>query len=79
MKLTDVSKTALVTLRSHVLESQKNKPIIDDPMAKYCLDNLVSFASELGGGKGTLIQQKIILSAYQSYRHQSQKIRRDNK
>ena len=46
MKLTDVSKTALVTLRSHVLESQKNKPIINDPMAKYCLDNLVSFASE---------------------------------
>jgi len=46
VKLTDVSKTALVTLRSHVLESQKNKPIINDPMAKYCLDNLVSFASE---------------------------------
>jgi methyltransferase (TIGR00027 family) len=46
MELTDVSKTALVTLRSHVLESQKNKPIINDPMAKYCLDNLVSFASE---------------------------------
>ena len=48
MKLTDVSKTAIVTLRSHVLESQKNKPIIIDPMAKYCLDKLISFASEAG-------------------------------
>lgn len=46
MKLTDVSKTAIVTLRSHVLESQKDKPIINDPMAKYCLDELASLASE---------------------------------
>jgi methyltransferase (TIGR00027 family) len=46
MKLTDVSKTAIVTLRSHVLESQKNKPIINDPMAKYCLDELILLASE---------------------------------
>jgi methyltransferase (TIGR00027 family) len=47
MKLTDVSKTAITTsLRSHVLESQKNNPIINDPMAKYCLDKLVLLASE---------------------------------
>ena len=46
MKLTDVSKTAIVTLRSHVLESQKDRPIINDPIAKYCLDELVSLASE---------------------------------
>lgn len=46
MKLADVSKTAIMTLRSHVLESQKNKPIINDPMAKYCLDKLVLLASE---------------------------------
>jgi methyltransferase (TIGR00027 family) len=46
MKLTDVSKTALVTLRSHVLESQKKNPIINNPMAEYCLDKLVSLASE---------------------------------
>lgn len=46
MRLTDVSKTSIITLRSRVLESQKNKPIINDPMAKYCLDKLVSFASE---------------------------------
>jgi len=46
MKLTDVSETAILTLRCHVMESQKNKPIINDPMAKYCLDKLVSLASE---------------------------------
>jgi len=46
MKLTDVSKTAIVALRSHVLESQKDRPIINDPMAKYCLDELDSLASE---------------------------------
>jgi methyltransferase (TIGR00027 family) len=46
VKLTDVSKTAIITLRSHVLESQKNNPLIHDPMAKYCLDHLVLFASE---------------------------------
>ena len=57
MKLTDVSKTAIVTLRSHVLESQKNKPIISDPMAKYCLDNLVSFASE--DEKAVLFNRKL--------------------
>lgn len=44
LKLTDVSKTALVTLRSHVLESQKNTPLINDPMAGYCLDKLISLA-----------------------------------
>lgn len=46
MKLSDVSKTAIVTLRSRALESQKSKPLINDPMAKYCLDKLVSLASE---------------------------------
>jgi methyltransferase (TIGR00027 family) len=46
MELTDVSKTAIVTLRCRVLESQKKKPLINDPMARVCLDRLVSFASE---------------------------------
>ncbi len=46
MKLTDVSKTAIVTLRSHVAESQKTSPLLEDPMAEYCLDHLASFASE---------------------------------
>lgn len=46
MKLTDVSKTALATLRSHVIESQKRNPILNDPMAAYCLEKLISLASE---------------------------------
>jgi methyltransferase (TIGR00027 family) len=47
MKLTDVSKTAIATsLRTHVLESQKDNPIINDPMAQYCLDKLTSLASD---------------------------------
>jgi len=46
MKLSDVSKTALATLRSHVIESQNKNPIINDPMASYCLEKLQSFVSE---------------------------------
>ena len=60
MKLTNVSKTAIVTLRSHVLESQKNKPIINDPMAKYCLDKLVLLAME--DEKALLFNRKLSLS-----------------
>ncbi len=57
MKLTDVSKTAIVTLRSHVLESQKDRPIINDPMAEYCLDELASLASE--DEKALLLNRKL--------------------
>jgi O-methyltransferase involved in polyketide biosynthesis len=46
MELTDVSKTALATLRAHVIESQKRNPVINDPMASYCLEKLISLASE---------------------------------
>lgn len=60
MKLTDVSKTAIVTLRSHVLESQKNRPIINDPMAKYCLDKLVLLAME--DEKALLFNRELSLS-----------------
>lgn len=45
MTLTDVSKTAIMTLRSHVLESRKRQPIITDPMAEYCLNKLASLTS----------------------------------
>jgi O-methyltransferase involved in polyketide biosynthesis len=57
MKLTDVSKTAIATLRSHVLESQKDKPIINDPMAEYCLDELASLVSE--DEKAVLFDRKL--------------------
>jgi methyltransferase (TIGR00027 family) len=46
MKLTDVSKTAIATLRCHVLESKKNNPVIKDPMAEYCLNELMAIATE---------------------------------
>ena len=46
MKLTDVSKTAIATLRCHVVESKKKRPVINDPMAGYCLNNLVALASD---------------------------------
>jgi methyltransferase (TIGR00027 family) len=45
MNLTDVSKTAFLTLRSHVIESQKKNPLIHDPMASICLEKLISFSS----------------------------------
>ena len=44
IELTEVSKTAIATLRGHVIESQKRDPLIQDTMAKYCLDKLVSMA-----------------------------------
>ncbi len=46
MRLNDVSKTAIATLRSRALESQKKVPFLHDPMAQYCVDQLVSLASE---------------------------------
>lgn len=60
MELTDVSKTAIVTLRCHVLESQKSKPVIKDPMAEYCLDKLASFAS--GEDKERIFNRKLSLA-----------------
>ena len=42
MELTDVSKTAIGTLRSRVIESGKNRPLISDPMAEYFLDEFYS-------------------------------------
>jgi len=44
--LSDVSKTVIATLRSHVIESQKKRPVINDTMAGYCLDKLALLASE---------------------------------
>lgn len=42
MELTDVSKTAIATLRSHVLEHQKSKPLIIDPMVEFAWGRLAS-------------------------------------
>lgn len=45
MDLTDVSKTAIITLRSHVIESRKTGPILKDPMAEFVLDNFMRLVS----------------------------------
>ena len=57
MKLTDVSKTAIVTLRCHAIESKKAKPLIDDPMAEYCLENLILCAAK--DEKALLFERKL--------------------
>ncbi|MBN1464157.1 class I SAM-dependent methyltransferase [candidate division KSB1 bacterium] len=49
MKLTDVAKTSIITLRSHVIESQKDEPLIADPMAEYALHQLAAYAAKDGG------------------------------
>jgi methyltransferase (TIGR00027 family) len=46
MDLTNVSRTAITTLRSHALEAEKSRPLIRDPMARLLLTRLSSFASE---------------------------------
>ncbi len=57
MKLSDISRTAIVTLRSHVIESKKRNPIIKDPMAEYCLNRFVSLAS--GDEQEQLFKRKL--------------------
>jgi methyltransferase (TIGR00027 family) len=46
MRLTDVSKTAIATLRCRAIESEKRNPLIHDPMAVYCVERLSELASE---------------------------------
>jgi len=46
MRLSDVSRTAVATLRSRAIESGKEKPLIDDPMAAYCLERLANLATD---------------------------------
>ncbi len=45
MQLSDVSRTAVITLRSRVIESQKATHLIRDPMAAWCLERLETLAS----------------------------------
>ena len=45
MRLSDVSLTAVATLRSRVIESRKTNPVIIDPMAELCLERLAELAS----------------------------------
>jgi O-methyltransferase involved in polyketide biosynthesis len=45
LKLTDVSKTAIATLRCRMIESERIPPLIHDPMAKVCLGKLLELAA----------------------------------
>ena len=36
MKFSDISRIAIVTLRSHAIESKKQNPIIKEPIVEYC-------------------------------------------
>ncbi len=47
MILGDVSKTAIATLRCRAIESAKQRPLLRDPMAEYCANQL----SELMSGE----------------------------
>lgn len=50
MNLSDVSQTAVYSLICRVTQAEKKNPIISDPMATLCLDNILSLASEEGRG-----------------------------
>jgi len=41
-QLSDVSETALVTLRARVTEAGKKNPVLTDPVGKKCLDRILS-------------------------------------
>lgn len=46
MRLSDVSMTAIGTLRCRAIEAAKENPLITDAMAGYCLERLRALASE---------------------------------
>ena len=41
-QLTEVSETALITLRSRVIESRKSKPALQDPVGEECFEALLA-------------------------------------
>jgi methyltransferase (TIGR00027 family) len=46
MNLSQVSRTAILTLTCRAVESEKNNPVFNDPMAVLCLERLLSISSE---------------------------------
>lgn len=46
MNISDVSKTAILTLIGRVTKAERKNPIINDPMAVLCLEKLLSIVSE---------------------------------
>ena len=46
MNLSEVSRTAILVLTCRAVESEKNNPVFNDPMAVLCLERLLSISSE---------------------------------
>jgi methyltransferase (TIGR00027 family) len=46
MDISDVSKTAILTLISRVTKAERKNPIINDPIAVLCLEKLLAISSE---------------------------------
>jgi methyltransferase (TIGR00027 family) len=46
MRLSDVSRTAIATLRSRAIESARPEPLIHDPVAVLCLERLRALATD---------------------------------
>jgi len=46
MDLSQVSRTAILLVICRAVESEKNKPVFNDPMAVLCLERLMSITSE---------------------------------
>lgn len=56
MDLSQVSRTAILTLICHAVEAERNKSVFNDPMAVLCLERLMSVAS--GEDKRWIIGKK---------------------
>ena len=46
MNLSEVSRTAILALTCRAVESEKDHPVFNDPMAVLCLERLLSISSE---------------------------------
>ncbi len=62
MDLSDVSRTAILTLLGHVNASEKKNVGFNDPMAILCLERLMSIASVKE--KNWIIRQKRLINAH---------------
>jgi methyltransferase (TIGR00027 family) len=65
IEIGDVSETAILTLRSRVIESGKDKPVIKDPMGKTLLKGLEPLISQ--DIKDRILSNKKMSSALTSY------------
>jgi O-methyltransferase involved in polyketide biosynthesis len=62
MDLSDVSRTAILTLIAHVVASEKENIVFNDPMAVLCLERLMSIAS--AKEKKWIIRQKRMINTH---------------